>query len=140
MHQVRVLVALTVAVALGSGASAAINPMFVGNWYGIGEPDDPNIFYIDSYSADGTFHSEYRKCEKGKLIYSQTQSGRWSVANGVLTMNSDVVDGKPQRFDHSYTIESLTQNEFHARYHNPDYLFVEKRIPAFEFPPCYLGA
>jgi len=130
---------MSAALALSSGAVAAVNPGFVGNWYGIGEPDDPNIFYIDSYSADGTFHSEYRKCEKGQLIYSQTQSGRWSVSNGVLTMNSQIVDGKPQRFDHSYTIESLTQNEFHARYHSPDYLFVEKRVPAFEFPPCYLG-
>jgi hypothetical protein len=139
MRNLRILAVVSIAIAFAGGAMAAANASFVGNWYGIGEPDDPSIFYIDSYHADGTFNSEYRKCEKGKLIYSQTQSGRWSVANGVLTMNSDTVDGKPSHFDHSYTIESLTQGEFHARYHNPDYLFVEKRIPAFEFPPCYLG-
>ena len=63
-----------------------------------------------------------------------------SYANGVLTMNADRVNGKPERFDHSYEIESLTATEFRARYHNPDYLFVEMRIPAFESPPCYLGA
>jgi len=140
MRKLRILPALLVTLAFAGSAMAATNASFVGNWYGIGEPDDPDIFYIDSYHADGTFNSEYRKCEKGKLIYSQTQSGRWSVANGVLTMNSENVDGKPQHFDHSYTIESLTQSEFQARYHSPDYLFVEKRIPAFEFPPCYLGA
>ena len=135
----KVLSALALMV-LCSSASAADQASLVGFWYGIGEPDDPSIFYIDSYHADGTFNSEYRKCEKGKLIYQQTQSGRWSVANGVLTMNADNVNGMPDRFDHSYTIESLTQTEFHAHYHNPDYLFVETRIPAFEFPACYLGA
>ena len=139
MPRLNILSVLLLAVFCGS-ASAAGAPSLVGFWYGIGEPDDPDIFYIDAYHADGTFNSEYRKCEKGKLIYQQTQSGKWSVANGTLTMNADMVNGLPDRFDHSYTIEMLTEREFHARYHNPDYLFKETRIPAFEFPPCYLGA
>ena len=138
MPRLKILYALGL-IALVGAASAADQPSLVGFWYGIGEPDDPGIFYIDYYHADGTFNSEYRKCDKGKLAYQQTQSGRWSVKNGVLTMSADTVNGKPDRFDHSYTIESLTQTEFRARYHNPDYLFVEARIPAFEFPPCYLG-
>ena len=139
MLRLNVLYAL-VLVALCGAASAADQPSLVGFWYGIGEPDDPAIFYIDYYHADGTFNSEYRKCENGKLVYQQTQSGKWSVKNGVLTMNADTVNGKADRFDHSYVIESLTEKEFRAQYHNPDYLFVETRIPAFEFPPCYLGA
>ena len=125
---------------LGGSASAAIEPSLVGFWYGIGEPDDPNIFYIDYYHADGTFNSEYRKCEKGKLVYQQTQSGKWSVKDGVLIMNSYTINGKPERFDHLYAMESLSENEFHARLQEPDFLFVEQRIPAFEFPPCYLGS
>jgi hypothetical protein len=74
------------------------------------------------------------------LIYQQTQSGKWSVAGGVLTMNSDMINGKPDRFDHYYAVESLTPAEFQARLRDPDFLFIEKRIPAFEFPPCYLGS
>jgi hypothetical protein len=139
MSSLKVFAAL-VLIALCGSAAAADQASLVGFWYGIGEPDDPAIFYIDAYHADGTFNSEYRKCEKGKLVYQQTQSGKWKVANGVLTMSADTVDGRPGRFDHSYTMESLTQTEFRARYHNPDYLFAETRIPAFEFPPCYLGA
>ena len=125
---------------LGASASAADVPSLVGFWYGIGEPDDPGIFYIDYYHADGTFNSEYRKCEKGKLVYQQTQSGKWSVKDGVLIMNSYTINGRPERFDHFYAMESLTASEFHARLQEPDFLFIEQRIPAFEFPPCYLGS
>ncbi len=119
---------------------AAPQPTLVGNWYGIGQPSDPDVFYIDSYHADGTFNSEYRKCVKGKLDYQQTQSGKWTYRGGVLTMNANMIDGKPGTFDHSYTIESLTFTEFQARLHDPtNYLYVQNRIPKFEFPPCYLG-
>ena len=142
MRKVCVLVAsaLALAAAQASFAAPAPAPTLVGNWYGIGEPDDPDIFYIDSYHADGTFNSEYRKCVKGKLDYQQTQSGKWTYRGGVLTMNSDTINGKPGRFDHSYKIESLTPTEFQARMLGPvAFLFVQNRIPAFEFPPCYLG-
>lgn len=124
----------------GTPAFAGADPAFVGFWYGVGEPDDKDIFYIDSFHADGTFNSEYRKCEKGKLIYQQTQSGKWSVQDGLLMMNSDMVNGKPDRFDHFYRIESVSEREVRARLVVPDFLFVETRIPAFEFPPCYLGS
>jgi hypothetical protein len=140
MNKFGVLCACLVALLLANASSAAPAASFVGIWYGVGEPDDPDIFYIDAYKADGTFNSEYRKCEKGKLVYQQTQSGKWSVADGVLTMHSDTINGKPERYDHFYTVESLTQNEFRVRFSMPDFLFVETRIPAFEFPPCYLGA
>jgi hypothetical protein len=55
-------------------------------------------------------------------------------------MESDRIDGKKAKFDNAYEIETVTHDEFHARLHDPDFLFVEKRIPKFEFPPCYVGA
>jgi hypothetical protein len=142
MYRVALGVAAACMLALtGARASAAIDQsQLVGIWYGIGEPDDKAIFYIDNFHADGTFNSEYRKCEKGKVVYDQTQSGKWSVADDVLIMNSDRVNGMPDTFDHFYRIESVTQNEVRARLFEPDFLFVENRIPAFEFPPCYLGS
>ena len=131
---------LVLAASQGSAAPApAAAPTVVGFWYGIGEPGDPEVFYIDAFSADGKFNAEYRKCEKGKLIYTQTQSGTWKVADGVLTINSTEINGKPGHFDHSYEIELLSATEFQARLLDPDFLFVERRIPKFEFPPCYLG-
>jgi hypothetical protein len=113
---------------------------FVGIWYGVGEPDDPSISYIDSYHPDGTFNSEFRKCEKGEVVWRQTESGKWFVTGGVLRMVADRIDGKKVEFDNSYGIESVTRDEFKARLHDPDFLFIERRIPKFEFPPCYVGA
>jgi hypothetical protein len=130
-----VLVSLfTTAAAPGTTAN------FVGNWYGVGEPDDPSISYIDAYSADGTFHSEFRKCQRGEVVWHQTETGKWSMANGTLRMISDTIDGKPDRFDNSYRVELTDQNEFHARLMQPSFLFVEKRISKFEFQPCYVGS
>lgn len=125
---------------LAQSAHGADTSYFVGNWYGVGEPDDPSISYIDSYRADGTFHSEFRKCERNEVVWHQTETGKWSVSNGVLHMISDTIDGKPERFENSYTIESVTGDEFRARLHTPDFLFIERRIAKFEFPPCYVGA
>jgi len=127
-------------IAAVSDSEAAPAGTIVGFWYGLGEPGDPEIFYIDAFHADGSFNAEYRKCEKGKLSYRQTQSGTWKIANGVLTINSTVINGAPGRFDHLYTIEMLTLTEFLARLHDPNFLFVERRIPRFEFPACYLGS
>lgn len=132
-------------------AHAAVSPVakaapavdaspFVGIWYGVGEPDDPSISYIDFYRADGTYHSEFRKCVGNEVVWHQTATGKWSMTNRVLRMVADTVDGKPDRFENSYTVERITQDEFHARLVPSDFLFIEKRIAKFEFPPCYVGA
>jgi hypothetical protein len=126
-------------MAHAAPAPAAASP-FVGFWYGVGEPDDPSISYIDSYRADGTFNSEFRKCEKGEVVWRQTETGKWSFVRGVLRMISETIDGKKSTFDNSYTVEATMADEFHARLHSPDFLFIEKRIAKFEFPPCYVGA
>ncbi len=122
------------------GSAQAATPGLVGNWYGVGEPDDASISYIDAYNPDGTFHSEFRKCQGNQVVWHQTETGKWSVTNGVLRMVSDTIDGRPEVFDNSYSIELAGPGEFHARLMRPDYLFVEKRIEKFEFPPCYLGS
>lgn len=136
----RLIIPLIFAAAMSAAAAPAQDSSFVGNWYGVGEPDDPSISYIDSYSADGTFHSEFRKCQGTQVVWQQSETGKWSVTNGVLRMISDTIDGKPDRFDNSYRLESIQPDEFHARLMQPDFLFVEKRIAKFEFPPCYLGS
>ena len=128
------------AFLFAQSAEGADKPFFIGNWYGVGEPDDPSISYIDSYQADGTFHSEFRKCERGEVVWHQTETGKWSLANGVLRMISDTIDGKPERFENSYTVEVASGDEFRARLQAMNFLFIERRLPKFEFPPCYVGA
>ena len=136
-HTIRVIAAASLCFATSAPAAEF---SFIGNWYGVGEPDDPSISYIDAYNADGTFHSEFRRCQRGEVVWRQTETGRWSVVNGVLRMVSSTIDGKPEVFDNSYRLEFTETNEFHARLMQPNYLFVEKRLAKFEFPPCYLGS
>ena len=136
------IAALAVVMAVAQGALAqapSSAPTLAGFWYGIGEPGDPEMFYVDAFHPDGRFNAMYGKCEKGQLVNRQTQTGTWKIEDGVLTINATEVNGEPRQFDHSYTIELLTATELHARLHDPDFLFVERRIPRFEFPPCYLG-
>src|SRR5215470_6451727 len=83
---------------------------FVGIWYGVGEPDDETISYIDFYHPDGTYNSEFRKCVRNEVVWRQTASGKWSVQNGVLRMSADKVNDRPDRFDNSYTIEGVAPN------------------------------
>ena len=135
------LVALVLALAVpASAAPVGDEPSLVGIWYGIGEPDDPDIAYLDAYHADGTYEAAFRKCQYGEEVWRQTASGKWTYKDGVLQMISETVDGKPAVYDSSYTIELLTETEFRARLHEPIYLFIERRVDKFEFPPCYLGA
>jgi hypothetical protein len=140
MRVLKSFAALAFALILSAAAPATEEPALVGFWYGIGEPDDVSVSYIDAYHADGTYDAAFRKCEHGEAVWSQTAHGIWTLKDGVLKMISDMVDGKPAVYDHSYTIEHIDGSEFHARLHEPDFLFIEKRIDTFEFPPCYLGA
>jgi hypothetical protein len=140
VHPRHAIGAITAIMLLLPGASPAAEFSFVGNWYGVGEPDDASISYIDAYSADGTFHSEFRKCQRGEVVWHQTETGHWSVVKGVLRMVSDTIDGKPEVFDNLYRLEFMGGNEFRARLMEPNYLFVEKRLAKFEFPPCYVGS
>jgi hypothetical protein len=135
-----ILCAFGIAFLFAQSAEGADASFFVGNWYGVGEPDDSSISYIDSYRADGTFHSEFRKCERGEVVWHQTETGKWSLSKGVLRMVSDTINGKPERFENSYTVELAAGDEFRARLHEPGFLFIERRLPKFEFPPCYVGA
>ena len=127
------------AVLPARAAPSADAGPFVGIWYGVGEPDDETISYIDFYHPDGTYNSEFRKCVRNEVVWRQTASGKWSVQNGVLRMIAEKIDSKVDHYDNSYTVELIQPNEFRARLQSNGFLFVEKRIDKFEFPPCYTG-
>ncbi len=85
----RLLFALICAASIAqtSLAAPAPAPSLVGYWYGLGEPNDPGTYYIDWFHADGRFSAEYRKCDKGKVVFKQTAAGTWKLAKDVLTIN-----------------------------------------------------
>ena len=131
---------LAAVILCGFAMPSAADPTLVGIWYSPFQPDEPNVMSLIEFRSDGTFREEFRKCDDGNFVGYQTETGKWSLSNGVLRMVSDTIDGKPDRFENSYTVELASGDEFRARLHTPNFLFIERRLPKFEFPPCYVGA
>jgi hypothetical protein len=121
--------------------SAAPEPSLVGFWLGEGQPDVAGrIVYITEIKNDGTFRSEFRKYEGCRLAETNIETGTWTLNGDVEEMITTEVNGSPVNFGNVYTIELLNETEQRARMHKNNYLFVEKRVAGFQFPPCQGGA
>ena len=115
----------------------AAAPSLSGIWYGEGQPDDPNIVYLDYFGADGNFISEFRKYERCTVVEDHIESGTWTSKGNVQSLVTTEINGAPVHFEHAYTIEKLTDTQVSARLLGNGYLFVEQRIDRFEFPNCF---
>jgi hypothetical protein len=131
--------ALLIVPFLTISQARAAAPSLAGIWYGEGQPDDPNIVYLDYFGSDGTFISEFRKYEGCKVIEDHVESGTWTSKGKVQYLVTTQINGKPAHFEHSYTIELLTDTQVRARLQMNGYLFVEQRIDRFQFPNCFRG-
>ena len=129
--------------ALGFAAGAwpvAADPSFVGIWYSAFQPDEPNVMSLIEFKADGTFYEEFRKCENGDYVGFQTESGAWSVADGVEHVTAEMINGTPAKVEDIYKIELLTDSERRIRLDPQGYVFVGHRVASFDFPACPSGA
>jgi hypothetical protein len=93
-------------------AQAATYPV-AGVWFGTGQPDDKSEMYIDTFGADGSFHNQHRYCRQGKIYEEIRETGHWSVARDILTINIATVNGKPDpRSDHYrlLSVDAKTQS------------------------------
>ena len=137
----RSLLGFSTAAMLCLPAAAAQTPSLVGFWLGQGQPGlAANIVYVTEIRADGTFTSEFRKYENCRIVETNRESGTWSLNGKVQEMVTTDVNGTRVNFGNTFTIELLTDTEQRARLQKNDYLFVEKRLARFEFPPCQDGA
>jgi Lipocalin-like domain len=132
----------TLVVVLGLAATTALSAeaSFVGIWYSAFQPDEPNVMSLIEFKADGTFHEEFRKCQSGDYIGYQTESGTWSVSDGVEHIKADMINGTPANVQDTYKIELLTDSERRIRLDPEGYIFVGHRVAKFEFPACPNGA
>ncbi len=132
------LVGSIAAAFLFAAGAAAANP--VGMWYGEGQPHDPNILYLDHFSEDGTFRSEFRRYERCEIVWQQFEEGRWNQEDDKIITIIDQVNGYPARGYQEYVIEELSENEIRLRHTETEFLFIERRIDRLEFPGCYMGS
>ena len=125
-------------VAFSLAATPALaEPSFVGIWYSAYQPDEPGVMSLIEFRADGTFYEEFRKCDNGDYVGYQTESGTWSVVDGVERTVIDTINGDAAKVEDSYAIESLTDTE--RRIRMEDNIFVSHRVAKFEFPHCPTG-
>jgi hypothetical protein len=140
MAKRRALSFLAAALSSLGVAHAASEPSFIGIWYSAGQPDEPGVMTLIEFKADGTFHEEFRKCEKGEVTGYQTQSGTWSVENGVERMVTDTINGETTRVEGLYRVELLTGTQRRVRLESQNLVFNSIRVEEFRFPDCATGA
>jgi hypothetical protein len=136
------LVPLAALGFVGLPAPSSAEPTLVGIWYSPFQPDEPNVMSLIEFLADGTFHEEFRKCDKGEFVGYQTESGTWSVAGDIEHIKADHINGDPAQAEADYVIVALTDTERRIRMDQSGkmYEFVGHRVMKFEFPDCATGA
>jgi hypothetical protein len=128
---------LLIAMLLATPASA--EPSFVGIWYSGNQPDEAGVLSLIEFKENGTFREEFRKCEDGTVVGFQTESGTWTVMDGVERLRVDMLNGEAAQIDGVYTVMKLTDTERHVRMEPEGHLFVSHRVSKFEFPDCPSG-
>ncbi len=137
MRNLQLLGPLLMSTLLAAPASA--EPSFVGIWYSGNQPDEPGVLSLIEFRADGTFREEFRKCEDGNVVGFQTESGTWTVKDGIERLNVDMLNGEKVQIDGIYTVMLLTDTERRVRMEPEGLVFVSHRVSAFEFPDCPSG-
>ena len=137
MRKLKLLGPLLMATLLAAPASA--EPSFVGIWYSGNQPDEPGVLSLIEFREDGTFREEFRKCEDGNVVGFQTESGTWTVKDGIERLNVDMLNGEKVQIDGVYTVMLLTDTERRVRMEPECHMFVSHRVSAFEFPDCPSG-
>jgi Lipocalin-like domain len=114
-------------------------PTFVGIWFSANQPDEPGVMSLIEFRSDGTFHEEFRKCENGNVVGYQTESGTWTLNDGIERLKVDELNGEKVDIEGTYRVELLTDTERRIRMEPEGLVFVSHRVSRFEFPDCPSG-
>jgi hypothetical protein len=141
----RISVAAIILAALLSFAPAyAAGGSVVGDWYGVGQPDDKDMAYLDHIKANGTYVSEFEVC-KGKKTEHHIESGTWSSSPDITRVITTAIDGHGVSFQFDYAMVSNDGKTWSysiaaAEPENPTvigYRFTARRVsPDFRMPGC----
>lgn len=84
-----------------STAAATYSRAAIGDWYGEGEPNSPQVKFLSHYGPDGTWTIQFRDCSSQPPL-EQIESGTWSDASGKTTIITTSVNGAPAYYTDSY--------------------------------------
>ena len=133
------MASLSCGTAIAAGASSV-----VGDWYGLGQPHDKEMAYLDHIKPDGTYVSEFEVCN-GKKSEHHIESGTWSSSPDITRVVTPVIDNRPVHFQYDYAMVSNDGKTWIYRIaasepENPaaiGYQFNARRVgPDFRMPGC----
>lgn len=116
-------------------ADAAAVP-FIGTWYGEGQPDDPNVYWLARYDASGRFEADFRVCH-GKQAEDQHDTGVWTYANNIDDVVTLSVNGVSSYYDDRYDTLSIDAHKFVYRHERTGFVFTAVKVePNSALPSC----
>ena len=136
--------AMTSLAAFSFGAAEAAGGSVVGDWYGLGQPHDAEMAYLDHIKPDGTYVSEFEVC-RGKKSEHHIESGAWSSSPDITRVITRIIDGHAVAFTYDYAMVSNDGKTWIYRIvasapENPaaiGYQFTARRVsPDFRMPGC----
>jgi hypothetical protein len=140
-----VRIALALLAMFAGNAVAANNRLpVVGDWYGIGQPHDGEMAYLDHIKPDGTYVSEFEVC-KGKKSEHHVESGFWNASPDITRVITKIIDGHAVDFTYDYQMVSNDGKNWVYKIvasdpENPEalgYQFNARRVtPDFRMPGC----
>lgn len=127
-------------IALGASSSAQPAHFLVGNWYGEEQPEDPNVFWLAHFHADGRFDAMFRTCHANQAT-DETDIGTWTYTSGGFDVDSTAVNGHATRQVEHYTTVSYDGRKHTYRHQRTGFVFSAVRVgETFELPACGLSS
>jgi hypothetical protein len=127
-------------LVFGAPTSSAANSFLIGDWYGEGQPDDPNVYWLAHIGSDGRYSALFRFC-RGHVASDLEDTGTWTYGGKIVEIVTLTVNGHPVRDTDRYDTLSYDGHKHVYRHERSGYVFTAVRVKHdFELPPCSLSS
>ncbi|HXM00836.1 MAG TPA: hypothetical protein VN932_12975 [Rhizomicrobium sp.] len=139
--------AVLAALLLCAAPANAAGKFPIGDWYGEGQPGDPNYHWLAHYKPGGVFEIVFRHCISGKAL-DDNEGGTWSYENGRDRISTLHIEGEATHYVDDYETISNTGRVWKYRMVaslNADapigFVFTAVRVDAsFVLPQCDMSS
>ena|SRR2546423_836665 len=144
MRLLYIAMALSLLLTLSATNAAEIDTKsLAGDWYGEGQPGNPNVYWIDHFGSDGSFAFESRSCSNGSDFYGM-EAGSWKYEGGRIRITTEFVNGRSVQYVDEYEVASYDGHKKSDRLVASDsatgalgYTFTSVRAEkGFKLPSC----
>jgi hypothetical protein len=119
---------------------AAAGPFLVGDWYGEGQPDNPNVYWVAHIQEDGFYSAHFRFC-RGHVASDVEDLGNWTYSAKVAVLVTLRVNGQAVHDTDRYDTISYDGRKHVYRHERTGYVFTAVRVAKdFELPTCSLSS